>query len=70
MADEQKLDDDRILSEDELAARYGHKSRATVRKWRQNDYGPAWTRLGRKVFYRMPDVLEWEKKRVSKVGAA
>jgi hypothetical protein len=31
----------------------------TLSKWRKERIGPAWTRIGRRIFYRRDAVLEW-----------
>ena len=53
--------DDPWLTTEELAAR--HKTApGTIRKWRHVGYGPPGTRFGRRVKYRLSDVIAWEKR--------
>lgn len=47
-----------LLDTDELAA-YLRTPKATVEYWRVTGTGPEFMRLGRKVFYSVPDVLAW-----------
>ena len=36
-------------------------SEATIKRWRKENYGPKWYRIGKRfVRYKLSDVLEWE----------
>ena len=58
---------DKPLTIKELAERYGVPV-STVYLWNREGTGPKRMAIGKRVFYRLPDVLAWEKSRV--VGAA
>lgn len=47
-----------VLSVDELADGLGVKPE-TLETWRGQGEGPAYTKLGRAVFYRLCDVWDW-----------
>lgn len=51
------------LTPAELCARYnGNLVTGTLANWRsKGKNGPAYTHIGGRVFYRMDDVLEWER---------
>ena len=49
----------RHLSQDELAERWGVSAR-TLERWRSQQQGPAFLKLGGKVAYRMEDILAHE----------
>jgi hypothetical protein len=34
-------------------------SEFTINQWRASDNGPAYTKLGRRVYYRKQDVMSW-----------
>ncbi|WP_314612466.1 helix-turn-helix transcriptional regulator [Streptomyces stackebrandtii] len=55
MSDEKKR-----LSVADLAERYG-VSVATIHAWNYQHSGPPRMRLGKRVFYRLDDVLAWEE---------
>jgi len=58
-----------ILTPEELALRYNSKiSLKTLANWRSTGEGPAFTKVGSRVFYRLPDVLDWEQRRTMKAG--
>jgi len=46
------------LSEGELAERYGVPPR-TAQRWRHTGHGPRYTKIGRRVAYRVADIEEW-----------
>jgi predicted DNA-binding transcriptional regulator AlpA len=48
------------LSIVDLAERYG-VSAATIHAWNYQRSGPRRMRLGKRVFYRLDDVLAWEE---------
>ncbi len=48
-----------LLTTRELAARWRLAPR-TLQRWREASYGPAWLRLGGRVFYRIVDVEAFE----------
>lgn len=55
---------DHYLREDELAIRWGISPR-TLEKWRADDRGPAYHRIGATILYSPGDILDYEaKKRV------
>lgn len=49
-----------FLSEEELANRWLHSVR-TLQRWRRRGTGPVFTRLGRRVVYRLDDVEAYEQ---------
>jgi hypothetical protein len=60
---------DRVLSAEDLAKRYGHKSTHTVRGWRLKRTGPKFFTAGKRVYYREADVEAWEAERVEQASA-
>ena len=52
--------DDQWLTTAELATRM-RTNPSTVRYWRHRGYGPAGTKFGRRVLYKLADVIAWEK---------
>lgn len=63
------MTDATILTPEELVQRYnGRISLKTLANWRSTGEGPAFTKVGSRVFYRLPDVLEWEQRRTCKAG--
>jgi hypothetical protein len=61
------MSDTTILTPDELRQRYDDRiSLKTLANWRSNGGGPAFTKVGSRVFYRLTDVLEWEGRRTMK----
>lgn len=59
---------DRVLTPDELAARYG-VSPLTLADWRYKSTGPRYFQAGKRVFYRESEVEAWEKARTEKASA-
>ena len=54
----------RFLSAEELAGRYSGKvSVKTLANWRSTGTGPAYTKIGGRVFYALDDVERWELQR-------
>jgi hypothetical protein len=49
----------RLISEAELATRYGRSVR-TLQRWRRAHTSPAWMRIGGRIFYRLDDVSAFE----------
>ena len=49
------------LTERELAQRW-RISQRTLQKWRQNNIGPAYVKIGGRIRYRLSDIEEWECK--------
>ena len=63
------MTDATILTPEELSARYNRRvSIKTLANWRSKGDGPAFTKVGGRVFYRLPDVLDWESRRTFKTG--
>jgi hypothetical protein len=63
------MNDATILTPEELVARYDQRvSLKTLANWRSTGEGPAFTKVGSRVFYRLPDILEWEQRRTLKAG--
>lgn len=54
--------EDTWLTIAELAARL-HQTEDTIRYWRRMGTGPAGTRFGRRVLYRLTTVRAWETER-------
>ena len=52
--------DERFLTTEELAAHY-RTVPATLRYWRHVGKGPQSIKVGRRVLYRVSDVLAWEQ---------
>ena len=48
------------LPETEAAAEI-HKTPRTLQNWRQRGQGPAWTRIGKTVYYSRDAILTWLK---------
>ena len=53
--------EDRWLSTREVGERLNGIPEGTVRYWRSIGYGPPGTKFGRRVLYRLSDVIAWEK---------
>ena len=53
---------DRWLSRQELAARYGVPVK-TPAEWASKGTGPRYAKFGRHVRYRLSDVIDWESRR-------
>lgn len=53
--------DDQWLTTEDVATRM-HTVASTVRYWRHRGYGPPGTKFGRRVLYRLADVIAWEKR--------
>ena len=49
-----------LLTEEELSTAL-EVTEATLADWRKNNQGPDYCKLGRTVFYRREDVLQWIK---------
>ena len=53
-----------FMSADDLATRYSGKvSVKTLANWRSTGTGPAYTKIGGRVFYAVNDVEKWELQR-------
>lgn len=50
-----------FLTQDELASRWDVETR-TLYNWRKEGKGPPFLKLGKKIRYRLSDVLEYEEK--------
>jgi hypothetical protein len=57
------MSEETILTPAQLSERYDGVSVKTLANWRSRGTGPVFTKIGGKVFYRLPDVLEWERSR-------
>ena len=57
-------DSDKPLTVDGLAERYGAPISA-VYKWNREGTGPKRMYIGKRVYYRLADVIAWEKSRVT-----
>ena len=54
-----------LLDTDELAA-YLRTPKASIEYWRVAGSGPTFIKIGRKIYYSVPDVLAWlESKKTS-----
>jgi predicted DNA-binding transcriptional regulator AlpA len=51
--------DDPWLTTADLAERY-QATEATIRQWRHQRTGPRGVQIGKKVMYRLSEVLRWE----------
>jgi predicted DNA-binding transcriptional regulator AlpA len=51
---------DEHLDENQLAKRLSLSPR-TIQRWRQDGKGPPYLKLGRRIVYRLPDILAWEQ---------
>lgn len=49
-------------TEDELS-KYWQVKKGTLQKWRSLGIGPVYIKIGGKVFYRIEDIIEFEKSR-------
>ena len=52
------------LTPDDLAVRYPGTNRQTWAQHRYRGTGPAYFKVGRKVFYRPEDVIAWEESQI------
>jgi hypothetical protein len=52
-----------LIDEQDLAAAFGVKS-FTVAGWRRNGDGPDFVQIGKRIFYRRADVVDWVKAKV------
>ncbi len=48
-----------LITEQDLAERW-HKSTRTLQRYRADNSGPAWLRIGGNVLYRLSDVMDFE----------
>jgi len=53
---------DEYLSEEQLAEEL-RVGKATVAGWRKKQIGPAYTEIGRRIYYRRGGALEWMRRR-------
>ena len=54
--------DQEWLTTEDLSARWrGHVSQKTLTNLRHVGKGPTWTKLGKRVLYRLSDVQVWER---------
>lgn len=51
----------RVLTDEDLCARYPGTNRQSWAQRRYTGKAPRFFKVGRKVFYRVEDVLEWEE---------
>jgi predicted DNA-binding transcriptional regulator AlpA len=51
---------DQHLDENAVAKRWAMSAR-TLQRWRQEDKGPAYLKLGGRVVYRLVDIETWER---------
>jgi predicted DNA-binding transcriptional regulator AlpA len=58
--------DDRWISRQELADRYGLPVK-TPAEWASKGTGPRYGKFGRHVRYRMSDVIDWERAQLTEV---
>lgn len=65
---------DDYITETELASelreKTGKGSRRTLRKWRTQQTGPAWSYLGAKVIYSIEGVKNWLREQERQPGRA
>lgn len=60
---------DLFLTAEELRSRWNNSlSVRTLANWRSLAEGPAFVKVGARVFYRMDDVLAWEARRRRSTG--
>ncbi|MFP5248617.1 MAG: helix-turn-helix transcriptional regulator [Acidobacteriota bacterium] len=57
------MKNDRMLTSGQLAMRRGYPSEETLSRWRHDNIGPAYVRIGGRVFYDLTDIEAWEKSR-------
>jgi hypothetical protein len=57
------MSEETILTPAQLSQRYDGVTVKTLSSWRTKGRGPVFTKIGQRVFYRLPDVLEWERSR-------
>lgn len=53
--------DDTRLTIEQLAKRWPAISIGTLKNWRRTGHGPRYIRVGRKVMYRLEDVVTYER---------
>lgn len=51
----------KLLTTGQLSMRPGYPSEWTMARWRRDNIGPAYTRIGGRIFYSLDDVEQWEK---------
>lgn len=56
------MSNERELTQEQLAERWGGMSPDTLRVWRSIGKGPVYNKRGAKVTYSMPDILAYEEK--------
>lgn len=56
-----------LIDEQGLAAAFGVKP-FTVASWRRNGDGPDFVQIGKRIFYRRADVVDWVKNKVEIQG--
>lgn len=51
-----------LLTPDQLCERWQRRIKPnTLAQWRSEGKGPAFTKIGNKVFYRLDSIIKWEK---------
>lgn len=50
-----------VLTSGQLSLRPGYPSEWTLSRWRKENIGPAYMRIGGRVFYAISDVEAWER---------
>jgi predicted DNA-binding transcriptional regulator AlpA len=56
------FDDDPIVTQTEFAESIAHSPR-TVQRWRTTGEGPAFVKLGKRIFYQRSAIHEWLRRR-------
>ena len=51
----------KLLTTGQLSMRPGYPNESTMARWRRDNIGPAYTRIGGRVFYDLADVEAWER---------
>jgi hypothetical protein len=60
---------ERVLTPGELAKRYPGTTEKTIAEWRYKKTGPKFFRAGKRVYYRLPDVMAWEAENAEKLAS-
>jgi hypothetical protein len=66
---EELITDEDLIPDTDLAVKL-HQRRGTLAAWRHLGKGPAFTKIGRRVFYRPNDVKTWIDAQRREPGAA
>lgn len=55
-----------VLTTENLASRWSLAA-GTLKNWRSENKGPSYIKIGKNIFYKLSDVIEYEKKQTVSV---